>query len=133
MQLCLIKFQIYVIVDLSILVVGYWTVTNRSLYYVNGVADFRNLFFVQKAKSFFCCRTSQVVANFGMTWNPLSVMFSLVVDINFRMVLRRTLFSVNVLQRDRLPVQMWVEMITLFILKSIDDQSLLQSHLPTDN
>lgn len=53
-----------------------------------------------------------------MTWNPLSVMFSLVVDINFRMVLRRTLFSVNVLQRDRLPVQMWVEMITLFLNRS---------------
>ena len=48
-------------------------------------------------------------------------MFNLIVDIDFRMFVRRTLFSVNVLVRDRLPVQIRVDMVKSFIAKSIDN------------
>lgn len=58
-------------------------------------------------------------------------MFSLIVDIDFRMFVRRTLFSVNVLVRDRLPVQILMDMVKSFIAKSIDD-TLLQFILPTN-
>ena len=56
-----------------------------------------------------------------MTWNPFWIMFNLIVDIDFRMFVRRTLFSVNVLVRDRLPVQIRVDMVKSFIAKSIDN------------
>lgn len=58
-------------------------------------------------------------------------MFNLIVDIDFRMFVRRTLFSVNVLVRDRLPVQILMDMVKSFIAKSIDD-TLLQFILPTN-
>ena len=58
-------------------------------------------------------------------------MFSLIVDIDFRMFVRRTLFSVNVLVRDRLPVQILMDMVKSFIAKSIDD-TFLQFILPTN-
>ena len=58
-------------------------------------------------------------------------MFNLIVDIDFRMFVRRTLFSVNVLVRDRLPVQIRVDMVKSFIAKSIDN-TLLQFILPTN-
>ena len=66
-----------------------------------------------------------------MTWNPFWMMFNLIVDIDFRMFVRRTLFSVNVLVRDRLPVQILMDMVKSFIAKSIDD-TLLQFILPTN-
>ena len=66
-----------------------------------------------------------------MTWNPFWIMFNLIVDIDFRMFVRRTLFSVNVLVRDRLPVQIRVDMVKSFIAKSIDN-TLLQFILPTN-
>lgn len=59
------------------------------------------------------------------------MMFNLIVDIDFRMFVRRTLFSVNVLVRDRLPVQILMDMVKSFIAKSIDD-TLLQFILPTN-
>ena len=58
-------------------------------------------------------------------------MFNLIVDIDFRMFVRRTLFSVNVLVRDRLPVQILMDMVKSFIAKSIDD-TFLQFILPTN-
>ena len=58
-------------------------------------------------------------------------MFNLIVDIDFRMFVKRTLFSVNVLVRDRLPVQIRVDMVKSFIAKSIDN-TLLQFILPTN-
>ena len=58
-------------------------------------------------------------------------MFNLIVDIDFRMFVKRTLFSVNVLVRDRLPVQILMDMVKSFIAKSIDD-TLLQFILPTN-
>lgn len=59
-------------------------------------------------------------------------MFNLIVDIDFLVVVRQTLFSINVLQRELLPVQMRMETVRSYNVKSIDDMSLLQSLLLTN-
>lgn len=59
-------------------------------------------------------------------------MFNLIVDIDFLVVVRQTLFFINVLQRELLPVQMRMETVMSYNVKSIDDMSLLQSLLLTN-
>lgn len=59
-------------------------------------------------------------------------MFNLIVDIDFLVVVRQTLFFINVLQRELLPVQMRMETVRSYNVKSIDDMSLLQSLLLTN-
>lgn len=59
-------------------------------------------------------------------------MFNLIVDIDFLVVVRQTLFFINVLQRELLPVQMQMETVRSYNVKSIDDMSLLQSLLLTN-
>lgn len=59
-------------------------------------------------------------------------MLNLIVDIDFLVVVRQTLFSINVLQRELLPVQMRMETVRSYNVKSIDDMSLLQSLLLTN-
>lgn len=59
-------------------------------------------------------------------------MLNLIVDIDFLVVVRQTLFFINVLQRELLPVQMRMETVRSYNVKSIDDMSLLQSLLLTN-
>ena len=59
-------------------------------------------------------------------------MFNLIADIDFLVVVRQTLFFINVLQRELLPVQMRMETVRSYNVKSIDDMSLLQSLLLTN-
>lgn len=56
-------------VDLSFLVMSYWTIFSRSLYDLKGPGESRKL--NGKSKGSFACMTRQVVANFRITLNPL--------------------------------------------------------------